>query len=253
MIIDRFYKSESVNRPGTLAQLKALLNRNNFDKKVTKNYHDAAFFDMVVDCHVIAAAMKELKINDITDKPEGIPVRLEVLSDVQKCQLMKRIAANNVDKYVCRVIGEVLENIADGANNAEIDVDGVYNYATAILKYGLVHRVSIISTSSGDGERQLRHWWFALLSYHLSGKTKFRLEAFLINAAVKALLPERFAEQLTWSRFVNVTGGPEKHLDADDGISRRDCERLLAPTAAEQKVLKILCFVFIYTIRHHCE
>ena len=37
----------------------------------------------------------------------------------------------------------------------------------------------------------------------------------MINAAVKALLPERFAEELIWSCFVNVTGGPEKNLEAD--------------------------------------
>ena len=60
-----------------------------------------------------------------------------------------------------------------------------------------------------------RLWRFALLAYHLAHKTKYRLEAFLITAATKALLPDRFVQELTWSRFVNFTGGKGNNLDAD--------------------------------------
>ena len=76
-----------------------------------------------------------------------------------------------------------------------------------------------MSTASAGGLRALRHWRFALLAYHLAHKTKYRLEAFLITAATKALLPDRFVQELTWSRFVNFTGGKGNNPDADFSCS----------------------------------
>lgn len=213
--MDRYYNTASSHESGTLFQLKCLIERKNVDTKVSKDYHaDAAFFDMVVDCHVVAAAMKHLNMDSINDRPAGMQ-RVEIMSTEAKAAHLQQIAREIVERFMFRVMTEVIDGIAD-ENVIQVDnTDGVYNYATGVMKYGLLRRVSMISTASGDGLRALRHWRFALLAYHQTRKTKYRLEAFMLTAGVKALLPERYAEQVTWSRFVNLTGGPGKNLDAD--------------------------------------
>jgi hypothetical protein len=110
---------------------------------------------------------------------------------------------------------EAIDDIAEENAAAADDDDGMFNYATWILKFGMLRRVAVMSTSSGDGLRALRHWRFAILAYHQVHKIKYRLESFFLTAAVRALLPERFAQEVTWSRFVNLTGGSGKNLDAD--------------------------------------
>ena len=214
--MNRYYNTDSSDECGTLFQLRCLIDRKNVEVKVTKNYHaDAAFVDTVVNCHVVAATMTHLGMENINDRPANVPQRIEVLSKEAKARQLRQIARNIIDRYMFRSMTEVIDGIADQDVIPGDDSDGIYNYATGVLKFGLLRRVSMMSTAAGDGLRALRHWRFALLAYHQTRKTKYRLEAFLLTAAVKALLPERFAQELTWSRFVNLTGGPGKNLDAD--------------------------------------
>ena len=216
VIMDRYYKAESGRDMSTLYQLKVLTQRTNVVTQVTKDYHaDSAFFDNVFDCHVVAAAMTFLEMLDVTDTPANMPNRIEATTDEHKKRILSQVARSIIDKYAFGDMSEVLNDLVESNKSQQDDKDGVYNYATGILKYGMLRRVSVIATASGDGLRALRHWRFALLAYHQGQKTNYKLEAFLITAAVKALLPERFAEEVTWSRFVNLTGGPGKNLDAD--------------------------------------
>jgi hypothetical protein len=71
--------------PGMLFQMKCLIERTNIESKVTKDYHaDSVFFDLVVDCHVVAAAMTHLGMEDVPKRPAGMPQRIEVMPDAAK-------------------------------------------------------------------------------------------------------------------------------------------------------------------------
>ncbi len=244
--MDRYYKS-SVKEVGTLYQLQTLINRSNVVTTVSKDYHAvSSFVDTVVDCHVIAAAMTSLQMKDLNDRPAGIRGRIEVMPVEDKARQLKQIARNIVDKYVFRVMTEVLDDIAEqeGPNDPDNPCDGVYNYATGLLKFGLIRRVSMLSTASGDGLRALRHWRFALLAYDQSKKTNYRLEAFILTAAVKCLLPERLGKEITWSRFVNLSGGQGKNLDADYVLELFNKKvkaklKMLGPNQTPETVMKV--------------
>ena len=216
VIMDRLYSTASSHQGGTLHQLRNLINRRNVVQQVSKNYHaDSAFIDLTVNCHVVSAAMTHLNMANLHDRPAVLPGRLEVMSKDAKARLIRQISKNIVNTYIFQTMTEVLDNIAEGGDVQVGGHDGVYNYATALMKFGLLRRVSLMSTATGDGLRSLRHWKFALLAYHQTHKTKYRLESFLLQAAVKVLLPERLAQQVLCSRFVNLTGGEGNNLDAD--------------------------------------
>ena len=245
--MDRYYKKESAQDCGTLYQLQCLIQRSNLEEKVTKAYHaDAAFVDLVTDCHIVAAAMRSLKMESLNSRPGNMPQRMELVSKEAKARLLKQIARDIVQQHLFHTMAEILDDLSDEtrAPNRHNHGDGVYNYATGFLKYGLLRRVSLMSTASADGLRALRHWRFALLAYHLAHKSKYRLEAFLVTAATKALLPDRYAQELIWSRFVNLTGGVGKNLDADyvlelfNGTVKSKL-RTLGPNQTPEMVMKI--------------
>lgn len=81
---------------------------------------------------------------------------------------------------------EMEENLRD--NN---DQDGVYNYATIFLKFSLLRKICVMATRNGDGNRVIRHWKYAMLLYHIAHKVKYRLEAFLLQAGILALTPQK--------------------------------------------------------------
>lgn len=55
---------------------------------------------------------------------------------------------------------ELEENLRD--NNYQ---DGVYNYATNFLKFSLLRKTFVMATRSGDGNRVIRHWKYAMLPH----------------------------------------------------------------------------------------
>lgn len=98
-----------------------------------------------------------------------------------------------VDTFFLNSLAMAVNKIEVDDNNIEgpITNDGVYNYATNVTKYGLLRKISILATRSGDGIRQIKHWKYALLVYDLSHKIKYRLESFLLLAGVNAVFSEK--------------------------------------------------------------
>jgi len=220
--MDKLYKTKSSNEHGTLYQLRNLIERRNVVTTVSKDYHAvSAFFDLAVECHVVAAAMQVLEMEDIDAKPACLPRRMEIVDKHKKSQILHSIAALIIDRFIFNKMTAVLEGMTDDDIQLpeepvpQNEPDHVLNYASAVMKYGLLRRVALMSTKSGDGERALRHWKFAIPLYHEAHKTKYRLEGFLLIASVKALLPARLSKQVLCSRFVNLTGGEGNNLDGD--------------------------------------
>lgn len=79
----------------------------------------------------------------------------------------------------------------------------------------------------------IRNYKYALIQYNNTHHINYRLESF-IAIALSALLPERYAEQVKYSRFVNYTGGLNCNRDGDyileilNGHARRKINRLFS-------------------------
>ena len=67
----------------------------------------------------------------------------------------------------------------------------------------------------GDGNRVLLVWKFLFLIFKASKRKNYAIEAFTLLAQYYLILPPRLAEQLKWSRFVNVHGLPGHNVSCD--------------------------------------
>jgi len=87
-------------------------------------------------------------------------------------------------------------------------VDGVSQYASAVLNDGLLLLEFKDAIREGDGPRILRCYKALLLYYCFAKHYNYCKEAFRTLATVNALATPRVAQQITWSRVVNVNGRP---------------------------------------------
>ena len=67
----------------------------------------------------------------------------------------------------------------------------------------------------GDGEHVLLLWKFMLLTFKATGRKNYALEALTLLSQYYILLPPNLAEQLKWSRFINVHGCPGHNISCD--------------------------------------
>jgi hypothetical protein len=95
------------------------------------------------------------------------------------------------------------------------DIDGIRNYASNLLWYGLFFRVWDDSVHEGDGPRVIRNWRIALLLFRAWGRHKYCVEQIMQQAAINGAESERVAQMLTWCRFWNGTGCPGCNISLD--------------------------------------
>ena len=72
VIWKRLYKSTSASDVGTIFQLRNLINRKNIGNKPSKDVNAFEdFFHLLVESHVLSAAMGFLGMESIDDEPAG--------------------------------------------------------------------------------------------------------------------------------------------------------------------------------------
>ena len=91
----------------------------------------------------------------------------------------------------------------------------MYSYACEVLSLGLFYFVFRDSIREGDGDRDMIVWKYLLLLFKASKRTNYAIEALTLLAQYYLILPPRLAEQLKWSRFVNVHGIPGHNISCD--------------------------------------
>lgn len=217
----QLYKDDSFMDKGTLKQLQNLINRTNVPKVVKNNYSAAnKFYSLVLEAHIVCAGMQFFGMENQGDDPKlfEFPENLAIAQLDDKKAYLKRVVGNFVDKFALGFINEHSQLVAD--NNEELDDpqfdedDAVYNYASAVIGYGLLANDFEDAYKEGDGERTIRLWKFFLLHFKTNGRTKYALEAFNLIAQVNALLSARKAHQLIWNRTCSTNNyGENKPLD----------------------------------------
>ena len=97
----------------------------------------------------------------------------------------------------------------------QIAVNGVFNYASAVLNDDLLLLEFNDAIRGGDGRRILRCWEAMLIYFHHANYSNYVKEAILLHAAVNATATPFVAAQMTWSRTVNTKGGQGKNIPVD--------------------------------------
>ena len=192
VIMEKFYKPNSVREGGTLFQLRSLIDRRNVGQEVRHRYHAVSdFIDLVTDSHVITASMTFLDMSTLDTSPAAIPNHVNIMTNDSKKLFLHDLVGQIVDHFIFKEFSKNLAIIQDGDKTFNTDQGGdhVFNHAVSLMTYGLLRRVSLLTTAAGDGDRALRNWKYSLLTYHGSNKYKYRLEAFLLLARIAALFP----------------------------------------------------------------
>lgn len=200
---------------GTLYHLRNLINRRNVTRKC-KNSMNACkdFFETTVKGHVISCVMHLLGMSDVGGIPTQFITSNDVwmLDDTERRQILmdtaKQIVEDNVDLSITFS--------SDGASgSATSSADSVYAYACEVLNLGLFYFKFRDGIKYEDGERLLIIWKYLLLLFKASGQTNYAIEALTLLTQYYLILPPRLAEQLKWSRFINMHGLPGRNVSCD--------------------------------------
>ena len=97
--------------------------------------------------------------------------------------------------------------------NAKIGIkDKKCLYAMQVLTLGLIWHGFDDSVKEGDGDRLFIYWKFFMLMFKVARYFNYFKESVILQLQYNFLFPQRQAEQLKWSRFVNSKGNETYHV-----------------------------------------
>lgn len=173
-----------------------------------------AFFLLVVESHVLAAAMMVFQMSSVDDQPGDrtlFPAASSHLEPDQRRKVLLLAVEKVLDKFVDLSFGA-----SEGTYSGQsVEVDRVQAYACDVLSLGLLYQEFTDAIREGDGSRILGCWKFFLLIFKASNRTNYSIEAFNLLVQEKFLYSPRLAMQLKWSRTVNTHGRAGKNIPCD--------------------------------------
>eukprot|EP00731_Ephydatia_muelleri_P020729 Em0013g456a len=215
VIWKRLYNSCSGMDAGTLFQLREVINRRNVISDVTKDLTACEeFMELVTTAHVLTAAMHVAGASNLTD------LSSKILSKENPTA-----TATSLVQTLCRQM-VTIEFIMDKSTCGS--GDRVVEYAMETLSLGLLLLEFKDSIREGDGYRVLRCWKYFLLIFRATQHKNYCIEALNLLMQYYYILPQQYAEQMLWGRFVNSEGGPGQNISTD--LHMEHLNRLLKGT-----------------------
>lgn len=123
--------------------------------------------------------------------------------------------AHRDSRYLPRSITQAAQRCGVPPAIRQIAIDGVFNYASAVLNDGLLLLEFCDAIREGDGKRILRCWKAMLIYFQYARHSNYAKEAILLQAAVNATATPHVSVQITWSRVVNTSGRPGRNIPVD--------------------------------------
>ena len=163
---------------GTLMQLRNLVNRRNIKPTKPKDDVNASedFLQMIVECHVLTAAMEFFGMECLEDDP---------CSDILppgKVRPLSKDGRKEVLLLVCRAMLADYVDVYTLGNEQEVGDDKVLGYAKEVTSLGLLYAEFVDGIREGDGLRVLRCWRFLMLLFKACDRKNYAIEAFVLLA-----------------------------------------------------------------------
>ena len=164
----------SSSQHGTLFQLRNLIGRTNVKGKPIDCFDPCEdFFVLIVEAHIVIAAMKLREMATLSDVPSTkyLP-QGEVTwtqTDEERKTIIDDITATIVDSFV------FLDYNASSCD-ATVTKDSVYSYATQLLTLGCFYLEFRDAIKEGDGLRVLRCYRYMLPMFVSSGRKNYAIE-----------------------------------------------------------------------------
>ena len=212
MIWKYFYSYQSASEHGTLYQLRNKLNRTNVVNTPKRDMNACEdFLDVVTSGLVMAAVCTTLQLKSVDELPTN--------SALLRADEMWTMTADERKECLKQLCERVFDRFVDFSYNSPVTVvsegDRVFQYSVQLLRLGLFYQEFSDAIREGDGNRVLRCWKYMLPIFSASGSRNYVCEAANLLIQQSYTLPPRLAQQLLWSRFVNVHGQPGHNVPVD--------------------------------------
>lgn len=203
---------------GTLFQLRNLINRRNVTKRPKKDVNASEdFLEVIVTGHILTAVMSCLGMSSLNDMPLSSVLSHDMWmqDDEVRRKILREIASHVVNQHVDLAVLFKKPPAKKKASVVKETPGTAYDYACEVLTLGLFIMDFKDAVREGDGEHMMLLWKFMLLIFKASGRKNYALEALTLLTQYYLTLPPNLAEQLKWSRFVNVHGRPGCNISCD--------------------------------------
>ena len=190
--------------------MRNLINNKNVSKNPKSNFNACDdFLETVITAHILQAALHVLGMSDV----DGIPDEKVISSPdtLWACSNEER------KETLIKVSKMVLNKFCDFSFNSHQKSTGdlIHDYAKNFLSIGLFYLNYKDAIKEGDGCRVMDCWRYLLPLFHNAGRKNYCFEAFNLLCQYQYDLPPLQAEQLKWSRFVNVHGVRGRNIPLD--------------------------------------
>ncbi len=174
------------------------------------------FIVLVVECLIVAAAMKMLGMSEMHEipttnyAPKGTDTWME--PECERGKVLNHI----IDDFMKTFFSFTYNSSAsDPQSSSSRQDDRIYLYAKQALSFGLFYLEFRDAIKEGDGDRVLRCYRYMLPIFQNSGRKNYANETlnFLLN--YDYILSKRQAMEFIWTRFINVHGCPGKNIPND--------------------------------------
>ena len=130
------------------------------------------YFVVVIEAHIVAAAMKLLKMPSLSDVPSTEFVPQGDLTWTQITEERKAIIEHITNAIVDSFVFLDYKTLTTSSNTN----DGVYSYATNLLTLGCFYLEFRDAIKEGDGLRVLRCYRYMLPVFISSGRKNYTIE-----------------------------------------------------------------------------
>ena len=241
MIWKYFYDVGSGREHGTLYQLRNKINRTDVVKNPKSNFNACDdFLEIVVNAHVVSAALATLKMSNLEDQPSASVIGIPSSENLWTYPNDERKA---ILRSVCEKIVNNFINFSFNTpqtNRGEVH-DEIHNYACNFLSLGCFYLAYKDAIKEGDGMRVLECWRYLLPIFHNAGRRNYSKEAFCFLTQYFHDLPPQQAQQFLYSRFVNTKGVRGRNIALDlhlEHLNRlcKDCVKGLGANKTKENI-----------------
>ena len=198
---------------GTLYQIRNLINRRNVTTRPKSDVNASEdFLELVTDGYIVAAVMSYLGMSSFDDIPSSDIVSTDIWMEDEavRTKALEEIASHITNKHVD--LGVVFKDVSAVDSN----ISGtVFDYTNEVISLGLLFLELKDGVREGDGDRVLRVWKYLMLIFKSTGRRNYAIEALTLLTQFHFTLPPNLAQQVKWSRFVNVAGLPGHNISCD--------------------------------------
>lgn len=209
------YKTCSGMERGTLYHIRNVINRRNVSATAKSNVNASEdFLEAVVIAYILAAVMHYLGMSSFDDMPLSSIISHEVWmeNNAVRSSTLSGISRHIVDQYV-----DLATDFKEPgpATKQDPSAGGVCEHTREVMSLGLLYLDFKDAVREGDGDRVLLLWKYLLLLFKASGRKNYAIEAVTLLTQYHITLPPNLAEQVKWSRFINVHGKPGHNISCD--------------------------------------